>query len=147
MIKRMGIRKRKETMMEITEKASAPIAAIAKKFKLILIGFLVYFAALIAYDLLVFQRDAQEMLVTYLPLPVIGAFVWFAFQMIFRLMIKEDACSGKFYNVFAAVVLTIFGVCSVILGVEYFVEGFIVGAFVVPIVVLSVLRAQFVRKK
>ena len=132
--------------MEITEKASAPVAAIAKKFKFILIGIAVYFAALIAYDLLVFQRDAQEMLITYLSLPVIGAFVWFAFRLIFRTLIQHEMCTKRFYNIFATAVLAIFGIVSVILGVEYFLEGFIVGAFVVPIVFLSVLRAQFVRK-
>ena len=79
--------------MKLSEKTSGFVAAIARKFKFILIGIAIYFAVLVVYDFCVFKRGTQEMLVTYLPLLIIGAFVWFGVRLIYYTQIKNKNCS------------------------------------------------------
>ena len=133
--------------MVITEKVSSFVAAITKKFKFILIGVAVYFAVLITYDLLFFKRGMQEMMTTYLPLLLISVVVWFGVRLVYYVQIKNSRCSKRFYNVLVIVPLVAFGIYTVISGVNFFLNGFSDATIMTPIFLLSILRAQFVRKK
>ena len=107
---------------------------------------LIYFCILISYDLIIFKREVGEMLLTYISLILIGIFIWFGIRIVFYIQIKNDSCPKKIYNMFVAIALVVFGLGSIMLCIEYFLEGFLMAAFWGPIAFISVLRAQFIRK-
>lgn len=131
--------------MKITDKVNKSIRVIVSKIQVISICVLFYFAILILYDFLVYTRSMQERLVTYLFLPFICLIVWFSVKFIFYVQLKNKICSQRFYNVFVICALIVFGMASVVLGIEYFAGGFLVATFIAPVAFLSVLRAQIVR--
>ena len=131
--------------MKITDKVNKSIRVMLRKFPVIFICVLFYFTILILYDFLVYTRSLEERLVTYLFLPFICLIVWFSVKLVFYIQFKNKVCSQRFYNAFVICALIVFGLASIGLGVEYFVEGFLVGTFIAPVAFLSVLRAQIIR--
>lgn len=132
--------------MKLNDKISSPIKALAIRIKIVLLMILIYFCILISYDLIIFKREVGEMLLTYISLILIGIFIWFGIRIVFYIQIKNDSCPKKIYNMFVAIALVVFGLGSIMLCIEYFLEGFLMAAFWGPIAFISVLRAQFIRK-
>lgn len=132
--------------MKLNDKISSPIKALANRIKIVLLMILIYFCILISYDLIIFKREVGEMLLTYISLILIGIFIWFGIRIVFYIQIKNDSCPKKIYNMFVAIALVVFGLGSIMLCIEYFLEGFLMAAFWGPIAFISVLRAQFIRK-
>ena len=131
--------------MRITDRVSKGVRTIVSRLKVISICVLFYFAILILYDFLVYTRSMQERLVTYLFLPFICLIVWFSVKLVFYIQLGDRTGHSQFYNIFVICALIIFGLVSIILGIEYFTEGFLVATFIAPVAFLSVLRAQIVR--
>lgn len=132
--------------MIVNEKASDVVRAIAMKRKIISIGVSFYLLALVLYDFLVFKRETKAIIITYTALLFIGIFIWFGIRLIFYVQIKNERCPKRFYNLIAICALVVFGIGAIVLGVEYFFEGFLTAAFIAPIAFLAVLSAQFVRR-
>lgn len=131
--------------MRITDRVSKGVRTIVSRLKVISICVLLYFAILILYDFLVYTRSMQERLVSYLSTLFICLFAWFGVKLVFYVQLKNKMGFPQFYNIFVICALIIFGLASIMLGIEYFIKGFSDGAFIAPVAFLSVLRVQIVR--
>jgi len=107
--------------------------------------FAVYFSILIMYDIFAFTRSLKDIIITYSCLLIVGIFIWFGVRLIFWLQIKNRYCPERILNVFALIAIIVFGFSSVLMGVQYFVDGFVASAFIAPIAFISVVRVQSLR--
>lgn len=103
-----------------------------------------YFAALVSYDLLVFKRTIAEIIITYTEVILFLPLCWLLVRLVFKLLIKEGV-SERAFNICSLTVIVFFTFISIILGVSFFLEGFIFSAFNTPWIVVSVIGAQAVR--
>ena len=104
-----------------------------------------YFAVLVLYDCLVLTRPLKETIVTYFGVIIIGVFIWFGVRFVFWLQIKNTLCFDRILNIFSLAAMLVFGVASLIMGVQYFRHGFTISAFVAPIAFTSVVSVQALR--
>lgn len=56
-------------------------------------------------------------------------FSWFGVKLVFYVQLKNKMGFPQFYNIFVICALIIFGLASIMLGIEYFIKGFSDGAF------------------
>ena len=84
-------------------------------------------------------------MISYLFVLIIGIFVWFGVKFVFWLQIKNSLCSERILNVFTLVAIVVFGVSSLIIGVQYFIDDFTVSAFIAPIAITSLIQVQSLR--
>lgn len=126
-------------------KLSGTLICLSKKTKVFYLSFAVYFIALILYDLFVYKRALKEIMISYLFVLIIGIFVWFGVKFVFWLQIKNSLCSERILNVFTLVAIVVFGVSSLIMGVQYFIDDFTVSAFIAPIAITSLIQVQSLR--
>ena len=118
----------------------------SKKIKIIVAVITVYFTILILYDIVLYKRESNDMIISYLSAIFIGVFVWFGVRFVFWLQIKNKSCPEQFLIVFSMTALIVFGISSVIMGIQYFTGGFIVAAFIAPVALVSLIKVQALRK-
>lgn len=128
-----------------TNKTSDILINSSKKTKIIDIVIIAYFVILVLYDLVVYARAFNDIITTYLSVMVVGIFVWFGIRFVFWFQIRNKYCPEKYLNIFVLIALSVFGVSSVFMGVQYFIDGFLVSAFIAPIAFLSLVKVQFLR--
>lgn len=128
-------------------KLSDILIYLSKKIKIFYLVFASYFTILILYDLIVFKRSLKEIAITYSFVIIIGVFIWFGVRLIFLLQIKNSFCPERILNIFSSVAIIVFSVASLIIGVQYFVNGFIVSAFFAPIAITSLVKVQSLREQ
>ncbi|MBE6681868.1 MAG: hypothetical protein E7600_06265 [Ruminococcaceae bacterium] len=116
-------------------------------FKYILCGTCIYFLLLIVYDLLVFARSKEEILVTYICGAVVCVLAWFAMKFVLWIQVKNPVCTEKVFNFFSMFFLTGFALAALILFFEFLLCNFVIGAFISPVVCLSVIHTQGKRKE
>lgn len=118
---------------------------LSKKTKIIALVIISYFMFLVLYDLIVFDRTFKDIIITYLSVIIIGIFAWFGLRFVFWLQIKNRNCPEKYLNILVLVALIVFGVSSIFMGIQYFIDGFLISAFIAPIAFLSLIKVQFLR--
>ena len=123
------------------------LIGLSKKIKVICMILVAYFASLILYDLIAFGRPLREMIITYSIVIITGAFIWFGLRFIFWLQIKNIFCPEWFFNTLSFTAIIVFGISSLIIGIQYFMDGFLVAAFIAPIAFTSVVGVQALRLK
>ncbi|MHB8963162.1 MAG: hypothetical protein ACYC5K_08415 [Saccharofermentanales bacterium] len=126
-------------------KLSSLLIGLTKKIKMIYMIFAVYFATLILYDLIAFGRPLREMIITYSIVIIIGTLIWFSLRFIFWLQIKNVFCPQWFFNTLSFTAIIVFGISSLIVGIQYFMDGFLIAAFIAPIAFTSVVGIQTLR--
>lgn len=127
-------------------KIPALLVCLSKRSKIIAIFVNTYLVFLVLYDLVILNRSFKEIIITYSNVIVIGIFVWFGIRFVFWLQIKNKSCSKEYLDVIVLVAMIVFGVSSICLGVQYFINGFLISTFIAPIAFLSLVKAQFLRK-
>ncbi|MCI8332190.1 MAG: hypothetical protein HFE78_05140 [Clostridiales bacterium] len=108
---------------------------------------MLYDIILVAYDLVVFKRPISEMASMYVMTVLVGGFVWFGMRWVLWIQIVNKMCPDSFLNILSLAALIVFGVSSVLMGIQYFLDGFLVMAFVGPVAFLSVIQTQLIRWK
>ena len=120
---------------------------LSEKRKLILIMIAVYFAFLVFYDVVISEHMlSADVIIAYVGAIVICAFIWFAVQFVFWIQIKNPICTERVLNIFILTALISFGLSSVIFGIQYFTDGFLISTFIAPMAFVSTLSANFFRK-
>jgi hypothetical protein len=128
-------------------KLSSILIGLSRKIKIICVIFAAYFAILILYDLIAITRPLIEIFITYASIITIGTFIWFGMRFIFWLQIKNVFCPEWFFNTLSLAAIIVFGTASLVIGIQYFVDGFLVAAFIAPIAFTSVIGVQALREQ
>jgi|GEM_PF-6693832 len=107
--------------------------------KILLISLLItaYIAFLVVYDLFVFKRTSVEMLPTYIAVLVGIPFVGFGTQFILWIQLKLNHIGFLKFGIIFFMIGSIF--MSIIMAIEYFTVGFVIHAFIMPVIFLSVV--------
>lgn len=114
----------------------------SRKIKIFYMVFAVYFAILIAYDLIVYRRPFQEIITTYLGLIFAGIFIWFGLKLVIWFQIKNNMYREILLNIFSLIIIIGCGIYTLKMGFIYFSSEFTVGAFIYPIALTTVLKVQ-----
>ena len=128
-----------------SNKLSDGLICLSKKMKRFYLVLAAYFSILVLYDCLVFRRPLKETIITYLGVIIIGVFIWLGVRLVFGLQIKNALCPERILNIFSLAAMSVFSVSSLIMGVQYFIEGFTISSFIAPIAFTSVIRVQAFR--
>ena len=123
-------------------KATEILRKFSKCFNLLLGIICVHFISMITYDILIFKRDFFEMISTYVILCVSIPIFFFGAFLVLYVDLKFVKVSERVLNLYSIIPLTFFGLCSVILGVEYYFEGFFLMSFFAPSAFLGTLYFQ-----
>lgn len=120
---------------------------LSKKIKPLSIGIAVYAGILIIYDLLFGRTPPGEIAETYLTTAVVCVLMWFGIQLVIWIQIINKACPDAFLNLWCCMALFVFGVGSIISVIQYFIDGVIDMALLIPVCFLAVIKIQTVRWK
>ncbi len=115
--------------------------------KYIFLGVCIYFLFLIVYDIFVFERGKEEILITYIGGAVVCILAWFAMKFVLWIQIKNPMCSEKAFNFFSIFFLAVFALVTLILFFEFLFGEFVIGIFISPVACLSVIHTQGKRKE
>lgn len=115
--------------------------------KVLFIFTIIYFLILITYDIVFLKRNTQSMIMSYLLALIVCVFAWFGVRFVLWVQIKNSFCTEDIFNIISLIAMFVFIVSSVILGIEYFVNDFVVAAFVCPTAFLSAVDVQKYRKE
>lgn len=121
------------------------LVSLSNKTKRIATVMGLYFVLLIIYDLMKFQRTAEDVVISYICVIIVCVVVWFGVRGVFWIQIKNTMCSERVLNVFTIIALAVFGFSIIVLGIQYFIDGFLVATFVSPIAGLSIISVQKLR--
>ena len=117
-----------------------------KHRKMLFIIAIIYYLLLIAYDLIFLKRPADITITTYILALVLCIFVWFGVKLVVWVQIKNNLCTDKLLNVFIFIFIIFSTISSSILSLEYFINGFIISAFICPTAFISAVNVQKYRK-
>lgn len=129
----------------MNNRITAFLVGLSNKTKWIATVMGLYFVLLITYDFMKFQRTAEDVVISYICVIIVCVVVWFGVRGVFWTQIKNTMCSERVLNVFTIIALAVFGFSSIVLGIQYLIDGFLVAAFVSPIAVLSIISVQKLR--
>lgn len=131
---------------KIFSKLNQVLKTLVRKMKLCVGIVCVYELILILFDVFYYHHPMKVMLSNYLTILWVGALMWFSFQFIVWVQIKNPLCSENAVTLVSSLAIFLLGLNSVLLCIEYFFGSFNISAFLSPIAALSIIRIQAKRK-
>lgn len=113
-----------------------------KHRKIVFMLTIIYYLLLIAYDLIFLKRPTDVIIITYALALVLCFFVWFGVKLVVWVQIKNNLCTDELLNIFLFVFILFLVISSVMFSLEYFINDFIISAFICPTALMSAVNVQ-----
>ena len=101
---------------------------------------------LVLFYVFYYHHPMKVMLSNCLTILWTSVFIWFSFQFVVWVQIKNPRCSENALTLFSILAILAFGLGSILFCIEFFCGSFTISAFWGPIATLSFIRIQAKRK-
>ncbi len=120
---------------------------LSNKIKYGFVALAVCYFFLILSDVFIHKSNISVNIFEYIKTLVICISVWFGVKFVFWFQIKNPCYSEMFFNIASVFVLIVTLLMSIVNIVSFILYGFNSGAFVFPVISLSVVKVQKSRKE